>query len=275
MRRLRSLFLLVSVMTAVVWPVAAVAPPASAATNVTIQGTVVCDGDAVQGIWVENYNGSGNTGKWASWWAYPNRSNAAYYSVTLSSTTSTPKVRLDIGCGGTRSSWRRTLLSPDFTTRTGYTENRRCIGSHTAANRARVCTPSPRGATSSTNTADRGYCTWGAKEKWKAAVGSYPNLVGNAKNWDDDARSKGFYVSSVPHRLSMVVWNTSDQYGHVGWVTKVYKKSDGKVYFDSIDMNTGSWVNQGQGTTTGFGKYQTRTGLAWNPSVQAFIVAPT
>ncbi|WP_146207217.1 CHAP domain-containing protein [Nocardioides silvaticus] len=249
-------------------------PVAQAVTtySVSIKGTVVCDwsSDAVQGVWVENLDGGD---KWASWWAFPGRSNAAYYSVTVTATRPDPVLRLDIGCGRTSSGgWRRTLLTPDFRTRNGYPENRRCIGTQTAANRARVCKPSPT-RTLTYNTGIRGYCTWGALEKWRSFVGSYPNITGHAINMDNSAKANGFYVSSVPHIASMVVWNTSG-YGHVGWVTAV-RKTNGRVYFDSFDMNVGSWVDQAAGITTGFNQYKSRTNIPWDTSVHAFIVAPT
>lgn len=254
---------------------AAVVPaPAHAAYTVGFSGTVVCDwsSDAVQGVWVQNADGSDG---WATWWAYPGRTNAARYSITVTSSRPDPAIRLDIGCGRNASGgWRRTLLTPDFRTRSGFTENRRCIGTQAAADRARVCTPAPNPSTLSYNQGASGYCTWGAIQKWRSWVGSYPNIVGNANQMDDDARRKGFYVSSVPHVGSMVVWNDGSTYGHVAWVIAV-RKSGSTVLFDSVDMNVGSWVDRSKAITTGFGKYTTRTNLTWNPSVQAFIVAPT
>lgn len=249
-------------------------PTAQAASyTVSFSGVVVCDwgSDAVQGVWVSNADG---TSKWASWWRFPNRSNAAFYYVTVTATRTDPSIRLDIGCGGTTSSWRRTLLTPNFRTGNGYTENRRCIGTQTAANRAVVCKPSPQPTTLSYNQGYPGYCTWGAYEKWKAWTGSYPNIGGNAIAMDDNARAKGYYVSSVPHAGSMVVFNTGT-YGHVGWVTKVYR-SGSTVVFDFVDMNGGSyWIDKNAAKTNLFGKWDTKTGKVWDPTIQSFIVAPS
>jgi surface antigen len=262
--------LLLALVTALVLP----APAEAATYKVSIKGTVICDSssDAVQGVWVANANGSSG---WARWWAYPSRTNAGYYAITVTANRADPSIRLDIGCGrASTGKWRRTLLTPDFRTRNGYTENRRCIGTKTAAERARVCAPSPAGKSERSNSALKGQCTWGVKEKWKAWTGHYPQLVGNASNYDDDAKRKGFYVSSVPHVGSIVVYNDGSSYGHVGWVTAV-RKTKSKVFYDSVDMNYGAWVDESKSVTTGFNKFTTRTNLAWNPSVQAFIVAPT
>lgn len=254
--------------------IAGPAPAAQAATyTVTFSGVVVCDwgSDAVQGIWVSNADG---TSKWASWSRVPNRPNAALYWVTTTANRPDPSIRLDIGCGGTSSAWRRTLLTPNFRTGNGYTENRRCVGTQNAANRAVVCNPSPQPTTVSYNQGIAGYCTWGAYEKWRQWTGSYPNIGGNAIAMDDNARLAGYYVSSVPHAGSMVVFNTGT-YGHVGWVTKVYMVN-GAVKFDFTDMNGGNtWIDQKAAKTNLFNQWSNKVGQGWDPNVQAFIVAPS
>lgn len=253
------------------------APPAVAASyNVVFSGTVVCDSssDGVQGVWVHSNDGSDG---FATWWAYPGRLNAARYSISVTSSRPDPAVRLDIGCGGTTKAWRRNLKTPDFRTRNGYTENRRCTGSHTAANNALVCTPSPQARSVSSNQGDYGYCTYGAYLKWREWTGrsDYPDISGNAKQMDDNARAKGFYVSSVPHVGSMVVFNNADQWGHVGWVTAVRKSGSG-VVFDYVDMNGGTyWIDQSTAKTEMFNRWGTKTNKVWDPAIQAFIVAPT
>lgn len=241
------------------------APPASAATyTVTIKGVVSCNSTSkgVQGIWVQNFNG---TSKWASWWAFPGRKNVAKYSVTLTATRTDPLLRLDIGCGGTKSSWEKTLLTNDFRTRNGYIENRDCDVSK--ANRARACSPAPVGTKQSSNTKAWGWCTWGAVEKWKAFTGYYPNIPGDAKDMDTNAVNKGFRVRTEPRPASMIVFNDTSRYsqwGHIGWVTDVTKDSQGRLVIKYTDMN---------GSSGYFGKWANRTVL-WE-SHQRFILAPT
>lgn len=275
MRRVVSLF---SAVAATLGASIVGSPPAYPASySVSFSGTVVCDSsaDGVQGVWVNNYDGSDG---FAKWWAYPGKLNGARFSIKVTATRKDPKIRLDIGCGGTASRWRRTLLTPDFRTKNGFTENRRCVGTAKAANRAVVCKPSPQAKTTSANQGIEGYCTWGAYEKWKAWTGrgDYPDIGGHAKQMDDNAKAKGFYVGSVPHVGSMVVFNDAayDPWGHVGWVTAV-RLTDKKVYFDYIDMNGGTvWVDQANGITDKFNVFDQKTNRKW-ASTQAFIVAPS
>lgn len=261
---LKSIALLVALAVALASAVWA-APPAAAATyTVTIKGVVSCSSTSkyVQGIWVENFNGGG---KFASWWAFPGRKNVAKYSVSVTANRADPLLRLDIGCGGTTTTWEKTLLTNDFRTRNGYVENRDCDVAQ--ANRARACTPAPVGTKQSSNTKAPGYCTWGAVEKWKAYTGYYPNIPGDAKDMDTNAATKGFRVRSEPRPASMIVFNDTTRYtqwGHVGWVTDVSKDSQGRLVISYTDMN---------GSPGYFNKWANRTVL-WE-SHQRFILAPT
>lgn len=253
----------------------AFAGPAGAATyNVEFSGVVICDSGSwgVQGVWVENMNGSDG---FARWWAFPGKQNAAKYRIAVQADRPDPTIRLDIGCGGDGGNWKKTLLTPDFRTRHGFTENRKCDVS--TANRARSCKPAPHGPTDENGPGgDRGYCTRGAYIQWERAVGYFPSIGGNASQMDDFAETKGFQVSSVPHVRGMVVFNTgAGGLGHVGWVIDVYM-SNGTVAFDYVDMNGGSGgTAANEYRTSLWDTFDTKRGKAWNPSVQGFIVAPS
>lgn len=258
---------------AVVISVLAAPAPASAATyKVEFSGVVICDSSSwpVKGVWVQNANGSDG---FARWWAMPGKSNAAKYSISLTASRPDPSIRLDVGCGGGTASWKKTLLTPDFRTRHGYTENRSCTTA--SANRSRACTPAPKGPTASGSLGDAGYCTDGAYRKFKAFTGYWPAIGGHANQMDDRAQAD-FFVSSVPHAKSIVVFNSAaPPLGHVGWVTKVYKLGS-TVKFDYIDMNGGSGGTVANRYHTSlFDIFDTKTGVTWNPSDQRFIVAPT
>ena len=260
----------------VIGAIVGLAGPASAASyNVTFSGVVSCStsSNAVQGVWVQNYDGSDG---WASWTAFPERLYAATYSITVTSSRPDPNVRLDVGCGRNEDgSWKKTVLTPDFRTRHGYTETRKC--DDTAANRSRACTPAPLGQTRSTNPGYAGYCTWGAAKKWKDYTGSYPNLSGDAYLWYQSARDRGFRTSSVPQPRSIFVKGavTGTSPGHVGWVIKV-RISGSTVYFDTIEMNGGSGgtaANDWQ--TSEFNAFANKTRTWTASSDYRFIVAPT
>lgn len=249
--------------------------PAHAATyTVKFSGVVTCSSSSypVQGIWVQNYDGSDG---WASWWAFPGRTNAAKYSITVTANRPDPKIRLDVGCGrNSNGSWKKTILTPDFRTRNGYTETRACNAG--ATNRSRSCTPAPLGQTRGYNGFDAGYCTWGAAAKWKAFTGSYPNLSGNAYKWYQSARDRGFRTSSVPQPMSIFVKGavSNANPGHVGWVTNV-RKSGSTIYFDTIEMNGGSGGSTYPWKTTEFNRFAAKTRTWTASSDYRFIVAPT
>jgi hypothetical protein len=253
------------------------AEPAGAATySVTFSGVVICSSSAwgVQGVWVQNADG---TDGWARWWSFPGKANAAKYSITVSASRPDPTIRLDVGCGGERGAWRKTLRTPDFRTRNTYTENRRCDVA--AANGSRVCLPSPRGQSLTYNYygAGRigyGYCTDGVVRKWQAYTRYWPYFSGNAGQMDDNPR--GHYVSSVAMGASIVVFDTNANPGHVGWVTKVYKNAAGGVVFDYVDMNGGTGGSAANDWRTNeWNEFHNNTGRAWDPSRQRFILAPT
>jgi len=258
-------------------PLAAASPASAAVHSVEVSGVVICtDGSwAVQGVWVENMDGGDG---FAQWWAFPGKSNAAKYRITISADRPDPLIRLEVGCGGDGGQWRKTLLTQDFRTRDGFTKNRRCdVGE---ANRSRSCVSAPYGPMPAPGEAPTpnqgipGYCTWGAYEQWHRAKGYHPNIGGDASEMDDNARRKGFQVSSVPHVKAMVVFDDGWP-GHVGWVTDVRKGANG-VTFDYIDMNGGTGGTAANDYKTSlFGVFDAKVNRAWDPAVQAFIVAPT
>ena len=169
------------------------------------------------------------------------------------------------------SSWEKDLYSPTFTAGSaGRTVNVAC--DTTKATRTIACAFPPKGPVASGNLGEPGYCTWGAYAKWRTATGYYPNIGGNAIQMDNNALAKGFRVWAVPHARAMVVFNRNT-FGHVGWVTKVYKNSAGKVVFDFWDMNGGADPD-GDGVTPDFNKFVKRVGKVWD-STQRFILAPT
>lgn len=97
------------------------------------------------------------------------------------------------------------------------------------------------GTTASSNTAQWGQCTWGAKEKFKQATGVYPALTGNAKDWDTSARNTGWTVVLDAEARSIVVFEPGVQganatYGHVAWVDSVEYRSDGR-WIHITEMN--------------------------------------
>jgi surface antigen len=76
------------------------------------------------------------------------------------------------------------------------------------------------GITRSTNPGDAGNCTWYAAERFKQFSGVYPNVSGDAHNWNDAAVQNGWLVFSTPKTQAVVVWepSTARPFGHLGWV---------------------------------------------------------
>jgi hypothetical protein len=85
---------------------AALVTPDTAWAATTVRGTVTClSGDAVQGVWVSaNSGGSG----WASWTPYAGDPSKATWSRSL---PNGGDYYIAVGCGGSPSSWKRTLYS--------------------------------------------------------------------------------------------------------------------------------------------------------------------
>lgn len=248
----------------------AVSPPAGAATAMLVRGTVRCSsGQPAVGVWVQSSrDGSGFA---TTSWQFPNAGGYRYFQRTVSSSTSTSTISIHVGCGGSPASWAKDLYSPNYTVgSSGRTINLAC--SSGAATHTVACKSAPKGPTVTYNMGAPGYCTWGAYDKWKASTGYYPKIGGDAIAMDDNALKNGFYVWGVPHVRSMVVFNRGT-YGHVGWVTSVYKNSKGQVAFDYWDMNGGTLIPGTDAKTTDFGRFVKRTGKVWD-STQRFILAP-
>lgn len=246
---------------------------ASATTAMVVRGTVRCsNSQPAVGVWIQAAEGGG----WwpATSWQYPGAGGYRYFEQTITSSSSTRTVALHVGCGGTSKTWAKNLHSTNYTvSASGRVLNVACTS--TAATNSVACKSAPKGPTTTGNLGDAGYCTAGAYTKWKEATGYWPNIGGNANQMDNRAAANGFSVWNTPHVRAMVVFNTPDsRYGHVGWVTKVYKDSTGKVRFDYWDMNGGKLLPNTDSKTTDFNKFVKRLNKAWDPAIQAFILAP-
>lgn len=258
---------------------------ASAATSMLIRGTVTCSGSQpAVGVWIESSAGGSEWANDQSWLfstASPNKSYR-YFEETVSSRSSKSTISLHVGCGGTPSKWTKDLWSKGFPVGSaGRVINVACDYSK-PSRKTGACTEAPVGRDAKVNpyneTSD--YCTGGAVYQWYKATGYWPYLSrrsdgsgsGDARYMDDNAVSNRFRVSTVPHLRSIVVFNNATPpFGHVGWVTRIYRVS-GRIYFDMIDRNGGRLINASQGITDAFGKDVLRKGKLWDSS-QRFIVA--
>jgi hypothetical protein len=258
------------------------AATAAAATKMVVRGTVSCSqGKAPVAIWIASSGGgSGLVGK--DWiWRFASKGangSYAYFEKTITSSTSKSTINVHVGCGGKASAWGKDLWSADYkgVGSKGRTINLACDYAKKPYVKG-ACTSAPKGISLGTNPKSNpynstiGYCTGGAVQFWFDSAKYWPKVnrsvkntkrMGDAKLMDDNARDNGFRVLPVPTVRSMVVFNKQGSQGHVGWVTKVYKKS-GKPVFDYKDRNGGD----------GLGIDRMRYGKAWD-STQAFIVAP-
>lgn len=99
------------------------------------------------------------------------------------------------------------------------------------------------------NTAPYGQCTWGAKDRFNARYGFYPDIYGNAKEWHASAINAGYSVdmNAVPHSIVVFqpgVHGADATYGHVGWVASVDIRADGSRSLLIKEMNwngDGAW----------------------------------
>lgn len=87
-----------------------------------------------------------------------------------------------------------------------------------------------------------GQCTWGAAEKFAQHYGYYPNIFGNANQWDDIARTQGFNVVLDAVANSVVVFEAGvagadPTYGHVAWVDAVAVNANGTRTITITEMN--------------------------------------
>ncbi|WP_374929070.1 CHAP domain-containing protein [Kytococcus sedentarius] len=107
----------------------------------------------------------------------------------------------------------------------------------------------PTASAASYNTAPKGQCTWGAKDRFNARYGFYPDVYGNAKDWHDSAIAGGYTVdmNAVPHSIVVFqpgVHGANPRYGHVGWVASVDIAADGSRSLLIKEMNwdgDGAW----------------------------------
>lgn len=87
----------------------------------------------------------------------------------------------------------------------------------------------------------RGWCTDWASYR-SAQLGNPVGNWGNANRWDNNARSAGYYVGSVP-RVGAVLQTDYGWAGHVGVVEEV-KQEGGRYYIKFSDMNgLAGWGN--------------------------------
>ncbi len=97
-----------------------------------------------------------------------------------------------------------------------------------------------RGSTQSSNTGAAGNCTWYAYERFKQFSGVYPNIGGNAYQWNENAAAHGWLVLNSPATQSVVVFEPGVQgassLGHVAWVDYMQPRSDG-TYIHVWEMN--------------------------------------
>lgn len=240
------------------------ASPASAATTRTLSGTVAClNGHDVMGIWVHS---SGGGSGWAPFWKTTGGS-AAFFRTTVTTSSSETNVRLSVGCGGTSGAWWSDNQTPYQKVAGSRIMNVRC--SEEAGSGQRCSWPRV-GSKQSTNSAYRGYCTWGAKEQWATRTGSYPVITGNAHEWNTSARANGWLVSTVPHRRSIVVFEPyvagAGSLGHVAYVEDVYPKGNGVFEIYVKEMNA---LHAGGG----FDRYNNYTYLHV-PGSMNYIVTP-
>lgn len=235
--------------------------PARATTSATLRGLAICSsGRTVVGVWVES--SAGDSG-WASFTLLPGHANMAYYLRTpITFSSSTTSVYVTVGCGGTSQSWASSSSSPAKTISGTYIYNIYCSDPTTGSG---SCSGAPYPSYGSANPGYSGQCTWGAAEMWKKATGHYPSWSGNANDWNNNAKAKGFRVLSTPHERAIAVWEANvggaSSYGHVAWVTKT-SVSGSTIYFYVHEMN---WTN-------GVGKWDDRK--VTFVSGMSFIVAP-
>lgn len=220
------------------------APPASAATSVTVHGTVRCtNGAKVVGVWI-NSSAGGST--WANWTPYPGTASVAIIRKTISTNFPT-QLRLDVGCGGTPASWasnnKTTLLR--MSSGSSNPMNAFCNGAGTCTWGKKENNTPAAGSTNQFASRQNCWCTYLAAERWKTMTGRYPNWNGNANRWDDNAAATGWTVSNYASPRSLFVDNAGTL-GHVGYVRDV-RISSGKVQILIDDRNSnGSCRDEGR-----------------------------
>jgi surface antigen len=151
-----------------------------------------------------------------------------------------------------------------------YTGSANAVAGTCAAPPPPAPTPAPTsgrtiGLKVSTNLGVAGYCTWGALEQWRANTGYYPSWSGDAMYWASTAKRNGWTVVPNAETRSIVVFQPGVQgarsSGHVGWVTSVDNRADGR-YITFIEMNG----------TAGFNKWDNRT--VKDIAGMSYILAP-
>ncbi len=239
----RSLFALVALVALSVIGILGAAP-AHAATSRTVSGTVTCaNGRTVVGVWVESTAGGSG---WANFNRFAGKSSAAFFTKTITTSSSTTSVKLHVGCGGSSRAWWSNNRTSYLSVTKSRVVNARCWEASGTGNR---CKFPPKGRTTTRNLAPWGQCTYGALNRWRQAVGYYPLTSGNAADWDNSMASYGWFVSSVPHLRAFVifergVYGASSRYGHVGYVTGVRYVGSGQFDVTYVEMNYGAGIGK-------------------------------
>lgn len=216
------------------------AAPATAATaTVYVRGTVTCPtGEAFVGTWVQSSAGQAG---WASWTRLPGTSSRqAVISRTLTNVQLPTTVRLNIGCGGSTSSWKYAYAPVGSVTATAGGTVFINAGCSTS-----TCNVAPRGTLGPTATTvtDTTQCTYRADLFWRQMTGRYKPWAADAGAWDDRAPAYGWQVRAWPEPDSLVVWQPyasgAGKYGHVAYVANV-RVYNGATQLKIYDRNWSS-----------------------------------
>uniref|UniRef100_UPI003446E778 hypothetical protein n=1 Tax=Nocardioides sp. LML1-1-1.1 TaxID=3135248 RepID=UPI003446E778 len=122
--------------------VAATSPSASATTTRTISGKITCAkgnlsyGSRVVGVWVQSSAGGS---KWSDSLSRSSTyGNIATFSAKVKTNSSSTTIRLDIGCGGTKTTWASNNSTPSITVK-GDKTGLRIKCSEATGSRAQRC----------------------------------------------------------------------------------------------------------------------------------------
>lgn len=220
-------------------------PHADAFTSYRIFGTISCPSTKPPvGVFIES---SGGGGRFADWKILPGSPTVAYFSTTISTTLPT-NVKLSVGCGGTKTTWASTNKTPAIKIATGGSRalNTWCDAKGICSWAPTITTATDTKTVNPVGVAYKCQCTYYAAERWKDAIGVYPNWrlpdgsgrIGNANTWDDNAERIGWRVTNGPRPRSLFVENAGGGgAGHVGYVQDIRINSNGTIDIQVSDQN--------------------------------------
>ena len=259
-RRLRRAGALVALLAPLLLP----AVPADASTPVEVRGTAHCaTKEPVEGVRVVTTRRISTAAI-----ARGLVPHVAYWSVVMPSDSFPSDVRIAVRCGGRErvTPGRRISTWSSSPTSTQTTMNAICDATSCRYPRVKDAV--------TTNSYQRsfGECTYGAAEKFLSATGVFPRSIsGDAREWTATAAAGGWDIyrwNPVPR--SLVVFQPGDYgsfeidgRGHVGWVTRVERRSDG-VYVTFHEMN-------GEG---GFARWSDPLPTVKHGAGMSYVVAP-